>query len=307
MSTSSESRVFIRARIAEPSWQVFPFSSEGADSADIRAVEIPELIRRKPAFLDFSEQKAAPFRVALSVSKVFGVNSPVLVAVDETGGIFLVGCPDESGPDAYRTVVADILAVSTRFWRMSYEQFSQIFYDSEGAALEELMMLRSQADWDFDRFRPAVAANLEKGKFPILIVTARPAGEVRQVLEYLKGMNLMVIMVSYSLWVRGGLLVVEPKAHSRAEVGGTSESAVKYTFPVPSGAPKKEPPVTVPLVDVEPQPSLKKEDEVEIPVQSMPAGALPTEPAKNVAKPPGPGTKPGVMAGKRPPPKPKER
>lgn len=298
-------RVFIRARAPEPGWQVFPFYFSGGGSADLKVVEIPELIRRKPEFLNFGERTAAPFRVAVPVSKVFGVNSPVLVAVDEAGGVFIVGCPDESEPDAYRTVAADILAVSTHFWRMNYEQFSQIFTDGEGVPLEELMLLRSRADWDFDQFQPAVAANLEKGRFPILIVTARPAGEVQQVLEYLKGMNLTVMMVSYSLWVRGGLLVVEPKTHSRSEVGDSSGVAGKSTISVPAGTLRKELPVAEPPVDVIPPRVGEVEKMVESPEQSLPSGALPTEPAKRVAKPPGPGTKPGVMAGKRPPPKPK--
>lgn len=303
--TPSGVRVFIRARTPEPEWQVFPFSFGGGGSADLKAVEIPELIRRKPEFLNFGERTAAPFRVAVWVSKVFGVNSPVLVAVDEAGGVFLVGCPDESRPDAYRTVVADILTVSTRFWRMSYEQFSQIFTVGEDASLEELMLLRSRADWDFEQFQPVVMANLEKGRFPVLIVTAHPAGEVQQVLEYLRGMNLTVMMVSYSLLVRGGLLVVEPKTPSRPEVGDSSGGAGKSTISVSTGILGKEPPVAEPPGDITPSQVGEVEKVVESPAQSVPAGALPTEPAKKVAKPPGPGTKPGVMAGKRPPPKPK--
>jgi len=304
--TPRGTRVFIRARAAEPGWQVFPFAQDAPDSADIKIVEVAELIRRKPEFLNFAERSAAPFRVAAPVSKSFGVSSPILVAVDEMGGVFLVGCPDESGPNAYQTVVADVLAASTRLWRMSYEQFSQFFAEVEGASLEELMLLRSRADWDFDQFEPTVAANLEKGRFPILIVTAHPTGEVRQVLDYLKGMNLVVAVVSYSIWVRGGILVVEPVSPSRTALGVLSTPA---TFALPSTPPRQEPPVVQRPVEAELPPVVEEEEEEkreEEPTRSIPAGALPTEPAKNVAKPPGPGTKPGVMAGKRPPPKPKE-
>ncbi|NPV14872.1 hypothetical protein HPY86_08090 [candidate division WOR-3 bacterium] len=297
-----EARVFIRARAPEPVWQVFPFSQAAPDSSDIKAVEVAELVRRKPDFLNFAEPSAAPFRVAVPVTKNFGVGSPILVAVDEAGGVFLVGCPDESSPDAYRTVVADILAASTRLWRMSYEQFSQIFTEVEGATLEELMLLRSRADWDFEQFEPIVAANLEKGRFPILIVTAHPGGEVRQVLEYLKGMNLVVVLVSYSLWVRGGILVVEPVSPSRTLLGVPS---APVGFAPPPSPPREEPPVVQQPVEVESPPVIEEEEGEKEPIRSIPAGALPTEPAKSVAKPPGPGTKPGVMAGKRPPPKPK--
>lgn len=219
------------------------------------------------------------------------------------GAFFLVRCPDESGPNAYRTVVADVLAASTRLWRLSYEQFSQIFTEVEGASLEELMLLRSRADWDFDQFEPTVAANLEKGRFPILIVTAHPTGDVRQVLDYLKGMNLVVAVVSYSIWVRGGILVVEPVSPSQTTLGVLSAPA---TFAPPPTLPRQEPPVVQQPVEAELPPVVEEEKREEEPTRSIPAGALPTEPAKTVAKPPGPGTKPGVMAGKRPPPKPKQ-
>ncbi len=185
-------------------------------------------------------------------------------------------------------------------------QFSQIFAEVEGASLEELMLLRSRADWDFDQFEPTVAANLEKGRFPILIVTAHPTGEVRQVLDYLKGMNLVVAVVSYSIWVRGGILVVEPVSHPEPRLVFYQRPQLLPCLQLPPDKSRRLfhdrlrselPPV------VEEEEEEKREEE---PTRSIPAGALPTEPAKNVAKPPGPGTKPGVMAGKRPPPKPKE-
>lgn len=295
--TSTGERVFIRVLAPEPVWQVFPFPGGVPEKADIKRIGITELVRSKPEFLNFAEPDAVPFRAVVSLSKVFGVRSPILAAVDESGGVFLVGCPDESETGAYTTLVADLLTTGTRLWRMSYEQFSGIFTEVEGVSLEELMLLRSRADWEFEQFQPVIEANLENGKFPILIVTAHPEGEIRQVLDYLNGMNLTVAVVSYSMWISGGILVVEP-----ARVAAPKSAASQMNVPPPVAYPQEQ---KVPVVEDEPAPAVTQPVEPP-PARSLPAGALPTEPAKKVAKPPGPGTKPGVMAGKRPPPKPRE-
>jgi hypothetical protein len=297
------SRVFIRVTAEQPKWQLFPPTVQTGDAKI--GIDVAALVHQRPNFLNLAEVETSPFRVALPLSEIVGVRSPVLVAVQESGGLFVVGCPDESGPDAYTTLVADILAASTRLWRMSYEQFSALFARSEGAALEELMLERSSADWDFDQFQPAVSASLERGRFPILIVTAEPGGEVRQVLDYLNGMNLTAAPVSYSVWSSGGIVVIEPVPAAGVAAPGPVKAAV--TSPpgftpvteVTLGSVTEPPPVQTP---VETPPA---ERPVEPPATRIGAGAVPTEPAKNVAKPPSPGTKPGVMSGKRPPPKPK--
>lgn len=265
-------------------------------------LDVAELVHQRPDFLNLADPGASPFRATLPLSKIAGVRSPVLMAVQESGGLFIVGCPDESGTDAYTTLVADILAASTKMWRMSYEQFSTLFAQSEGATLEELMLDRSSGDWDFDQFHPAVSVNLERGRFPILIVTAQPEGEVKQVLDYLNGMNLTAGLVVYSVWFSGGIVVIEPMPSAGRFSSGSA--------PVPPSNRVTTAPTEV-TIGGEPYPPPQfKEQESDEEKKAQPstrfgAGAVPTEPAKKTPKPPSPGTKPGVMSGKRPPPKPK--
>lgn len=300
--TPQADRFFVRVTAEQPVWQLFPPTVEQAETKI--GLDIAELVHQRPDFLNLAEAEGAPFRVALPLSKLVGVRSPVLIAVQESGGLFVVGCPDESGPDAYTTLVADILAASTKMWRMSYEQFSNLFVDSEGALLEELMLERSSADWDFDQFQPVISANLERGRFPILIVTAKPGGEVRQVLDYLNGMNLIAVPVSYSVWSSGGIVVIEPVP----AVGVEGAVLGKRSAGPSSYEPVAQKPVveTMELPRFEPiEPAAPVEPPETKPAAQFGAGAVPTEPAKKFAKPPSPGTKPGVMSGKRPPPKPK--
>ncbi len=290
------SRFYVRVTGSQPVWQFFP---RAVKPSEVKiGPGIAELVHQYPNFLNLADAGMVPFRVVLPLAEIADVRSPVFLAVQESGGLYIIGCPDESGPGAYTTMVADILAASTRMWRMSYEQFSRLFAETEGVELEELMLARSSADWDFEQFQAAVSANLEKGRFPILIVTAEPEGEVRQVLDYLKGMNLNARLVSYSAWAGGGIVVLEPvQAETAVEAEPVrSQPAGVYWAPVePPPAPAAPPPAA------EPPPS---EPTVE-PSARIGAGAVPTEPAKKIAKPPSPGTKPGVMSGKRPPPKPR--
>ncbi|MGQ9708460.1 MAG: hypothetical protein ACUVUR_06250 [bacterium] len=293
-------RFFVRVKTQQPVWQFFPpFDKRHKGFLEV-GLDVAELICRHPDFLNFDDRNTPPFRVALPFAKQTGMRSRVLVAVNEGGGIFIVGCPDEAKPDAYTTIIADILALGTKLWRMSYEQFSELFVETEGGLLEELMLERSRANWDFDRFRPAVVSALERGRFPIIIVTADPTGNVQQVVAYLSGMNLTVLMVGYSVWSSGGIIIIEP-----LPVKGSSatKSEATTTFEAPSSSTE----AGLKPQNVEQRLAERVEEQVlkERPVRDVPLGSLPTEPAKKVAKPVGPGTKPGVMSGKRPPPKPR--
>lgn len=311
LTSKRAGRFFVRALSEQPRWQVFPGGSGHTQASGV-GLDVADLVYRCPHFLNFADNHP-PFRVALPLSQLVGARSPILVAVDETGGVFIVGCPDETTSEAYTTLVVDILGASTKLWRMGYERFSELFVKTAGSSLEELMLLRSRADWDFDQFLPVVEANLERGRFPILVVTANPEGEVRQVISYLNGMNLMAQVVGYSAWEKGGILVVEPMPGKGFVSTSISMPKAAPAFTVPSlTTPRPEPGVeksAKPVVETsagEEEVEAKEEVNEESDSFRTPLGALPTEPAKKVAKPPGPGTKPGVMAGKRPPPKPKE-
>ncbi len=299
-------RFYIRAVTEQTVWQVFP---TGKRSIDKRGVELPLLLERWPDFLNLFGNGRSPFRIVVPVARYFKLNSPVLIGVQESGEISIVGCPEEESGSAYTMLVADILALGARLWRMSYEQFSSMISELVGGSLEELMLERSSATWDFEVFQPVVTTNLRQGRFPVLIVADNPQGEVEEIIRYLKERNISAGLITYSLWKSDGIMIIEPVASVLTELKPVSPvSAVpppsQTSQPVVEDSKAKvweEERVTAPAVQVEEPVNLSPPQ----PEVDIPAGALPTEPAKKVAKPPSPGTKPGVMAGKRPPPKPK--
>ena len=294
---------FIRAQAVQPAW--IPFFPKQSDAA----VNVAAIILQAPEFLRRAGE--APVCAALSLSKSCGAKGEVLAAVDEVGRVLIVGCPDESAPEPYGSLVADILAASGRLWRMSYEQFSALFQESLGQSLEELVMLRAHSDWDFDVFQPAVAASLAQGRFPVLVVTKMPQGPIQDILAYLATMNLVARLVPVLVYEAAGVQVVEfePAVASKVVTPPISQLGWETSA---APAPPPEKPV-VPERPGTPSEPLKPDTlngGATVPAAEpspIPSGALPTEPAKYVAKPPGPGTKPGVMAGKRPPPKPEQK
>ncbi|MEO0085810.1 MAG: hypothetical protein ABIK37_04185 [candidate division WOR-3 bacterium] len=292
----AEPRAFIRAKTATAGWQPF------LPQPDAAPPKVADVFTTIPDFLTIEGPGTAPLRAVIPVAKLCGCASEVMVAVDESGRIYIVSCPDETTAEPYGTVVADVLAASGRLWRMSYDDFSALFKEPLGASLEEYVMPRARADWDYDVFQPAVAACLEKGRFPVVLITARPEGRITEIVGYFHGMNLEAQLAPYSFYDLNGVQVLEP---ARAGFAAAPAPAAATFRPEPFrpgqlgqraeavfGAAPAGPSRSVPASEPE------SENRPE-----TPAGAQPTEPAKRVARLPGPGTKPGVMAGKRPPPK----
>lgn len=289
---------FVRARQPQPKWQPFLFRPGAA------AGDLAELVVRVPEFLNPADDSSARFHAAVSVANLCSASGEVLAAVDESGRVAVVGCPDESRPEPYATLLADILAASGRLWRMGYDAFSDLFQATSGKWLEELVMPRARPDWDFERFRSAVEQSLEQGRFPTLIVTTKPTGPVRDTIGYLLQMNLQVQTAVAMFDERGGIEVAAPVPTSATRTDSTPSSSpgpLGQSYTQTLGEPARSQTTPAPAPNPERLSSdLTPEEPPSKP--SMPAGATPTEPARRVAKPPGPGTKPGVMSGRRPPP-----
>lgn len=286
--------LFIRAEAATAGWQ--PFLPQ-PDSTPPRIADVFSTI---PDFLTIEGPGSAPLRAIISIAKLCGCVSEVMVAVSELGRIYIVSCPDETAADPYSTVVADVLAASGRLWRMPYDDFSALFKEPLGMSLEEYVMPRARVDWDFEVFQPAVAACLEKGRFPVVLVTAKPEGRVKEIASYFQGMNLEAQLAPYAFHTSGGVHVLEP---ARAGLAATPTPAA-FEFRSEPARPGQLGPRAEAVFGVAPESPSKPVTASEPEKRpEMPAGAQPTEPAKRVARLPGPGTKPGVMAGKRPPPK----
>lgn len=298
---------FVRAQAVQPVWQ--PFLLKSGTSTGLA-----ELILSAPEFLNYWCEANVRFCAAVSITVLCGAKSEILAAVDETGRVFILACPDESKPEPYSSVVADVLAAAGRLWRMSYSACDDLFRKAHGRSLDEMALLRAGPSWDFDTFKTAVENSLGLGRFPTLVFTSRPAGPVNDTLTYLTGMNVEARAAGVVIEERGGIQVAAPLSTGTTTytwaiptatgagkqpgepVRPSPAAAVKTVATVipeaPQGGPEeRERPAVSPS---EPEPARRQE---------IPLGAMPTQAAKHVAKPPGPGTKPGVMAGRRPPPK----
>ncbi|MBM3314840.1 hypothetical protein FJY71_03225, partial [candidate division WOR-3 bacterium] len=230
---------FVRARQAQPAWQPFLLAT-GAPASAV------ELVLAAPEFLNLTDQPAVSFCAAAPVAGSTGAASRILVAVDEAGRVFLVACPDETEKEPYANLAADVLAAGGRLWRMGYDAFDGLFRQAGGARLDEVVLLRARPTWDFDAFRPAVERSLEQGRFPTLVLTARPSGQVRDTLEYLAGMNVEARAAGVLFEERAGIQVALPLPASGFKAAGVSPPARPVASPSTGhaemiGAPAPEP------------------------------------------------------------------
>lgn len=299
---------FIRAGVSQPVWQPFLLKSG-------TLTDLAELILSVPDFLDYWCEPNVRFCAAVSITELCGAKSEILAAVDDRGRVFILACPDESKPEPYASVVADVLAAAGRLWRMSYSACDELFKKVHGRALGDMAMLRSGPWWDYDVFNAAVENSLSLGRFPTLVFTSRPSGPVADTLTYLAGMNVEARAAGVVIEEQGGIQVAAPLLIGTTRYTWTAPAATGTGKPAESVGPG---PAVSPAAKVSREVPPGRIDESEEPAafpsepeparrQDIPLGAMPTQAAKHVAKPPGPGTKPGVMAGRRPPPRKEDR
>ncbi|MEO0073791.1 MAG: hypothetical protein ABIK43_03935 [candidate division WOR-3 bacterium] len=306
MADGTREWFFVRARAAQPVWQ--PFLQKSGTSTGLA-----ELIVTVPEFLNYWCEANVRFCAAVSITEFCGAKSEILAAVDDTGRVFILACPDETRSESYSTVVADVLAAAGRLWRMSYSACEELFRKVHGQSLAEMALLRAGPAWDFDLFKVAVENSLSLGRFPTLVFTSRPAGPVGDTLAYLTGMNVEARAAGVVIEEKGGIQVAAPLSFGATGYTWAALSTPGTVRPQPESTGAVSAGRGVTPVSTEQDAgrlsSERKDTAVEapetgpVPKQEIPMGAMPTTPAKHVAKPPGPGTKPGVMSGRRPPPK----
>lgn len=204
---------------------------------------------------------------------------PVLIAVSDTGGIALVGCAGRSDVEAARDMVADILTATGSLWHLPYERFAAAFGPSLGRSLEDYLGSRAE-NWSAEDFRQAVERSLGLGRFPVLLVGQEPGVFGPEVVGFLRSMQLEVVMLEFRTYRSGEIEIVLPV---EADVGAArSADAVKEAKASPAARPTE----TRPRLDA-----------------ALSAATGPGEKPTRFQSPwPKVGTKPGVMAGKRPPP-----
>lgn len=277
------SEVFlVRSRGGPTGWQVLaPVHADIQVDARVLILGAPELLG--PA-------GRAPFRAAMAAPAALDQPGRVLVAVEETGAVAIAACLDGNGTEAHQHLVADILWAEAMLWRRSYDDFSADFRNNVGTALEQLVGDKAGPGWSLERFRSEVRTNLGRGRFPVILIAAGSVPAPPDVADYLRSFFLAVTTLSLGAYRSGGIELVMP---NRGESRDTETAR-------PAETPR---PVPEPVRPAESRPTPARPQEAKAPTQPPPA---PKEQEEEPASAENPwarlGTKPGVMAGKRPPP-----
>ncbi len=172
-------------------------------------IDLVELTVQSPEFLGMVEPSGPMPRAAVVVPQP--VSGRVLVAVDERGGVQLVGCPDMRLEGNAAGVISDILAANGRLWHQKYPAFAALFDEALGMALADWVSSRVGPSFSAAAFRSGVEDCLNKGRFPIVLVVPEFDNAAREMLSYLRNMNLDVRPLGFELYRGDGVEVVRPR------------------------------------------------------------------------------------------------
>ncbi len=157
----------------------------------------------------------APCQAAVVLSE--RGDARVVAAVDEFGGITLVGCPGKLNRDALTTVVQELIVFTGRLWRMPSEEFSSVFEKRLGQSLGEYFSNRAAIGWSENGFRSGLSRSLERGRFPVALLLSDSNQEVVEAVAHLQSHNLEVKSLGVELYESSGVEIVMPRVLDVAE------------------------------------------------------------------------------------------
>ena len=156
-----------------------------------------------------------------------------LVGVGSTGSITICECKKEDNAEIRRTVVGQLFAYAAAIWRMSYEEFDDIWQaktrpsmtaDADWEARQRPPLAESvQAaaaerglPFDPERFRSTVSENLRAGRFTLLLAVDEITPELKQIVEYLSvhmtsGVDVIALTLGY--FSHGDVEVLVPRSY----------------------------------------------------------------------------------------------
>lgn len=125
-----------------------------------------------------------------------------VIGVDQNGLVTIIECKLDRNPEVKRKVIGQVLGYAAFLWGMSYEQFesdvARKYFDSERChrcdlqevalddAVEKFRNEQSLGgEWEKEYFRGQLEANLQNGRFRLIIVVDKVNDELRRTVEYL--------------------------------------------------------------------------------------------------------------------------
>ena len=151
----------------------------------------------------------APCQAAVVLSE--RGDARVVAALDEAGGITLVGCPAQLTRGALTTVVQELLVFTGRLWRMPPEEFSTVFEKRLGRGLGDYFSSRCDIGWSESGFRSGIGQSLERGRFPVVLLLTGANQDVVEAVAHLKSHNLAVKSLAVELYESSGVEIVVPR------------------------------------------------------------------------------------------------
>lgn len=153
-----------------------------------------------------------------------------VIGVDPDGLITIIECKLDRNPDVKRTVIGQVLGYGAYFWGMDFEQFeaevARKYFDSaachradlQGVPLADAMdrFRQEQAlgdEWDEAAFRAQLEANLNNGRFRLVIVVDKVNNELRRTVEYLNactGPNFDILCAELRYFATEGAKLLVP-------------------------------------------------------------------------------------------------
>lgn len=285
------------------------------------SVDAISLVLEAPEFLSGQGFPDSAVRVAVPLAFPAQRTDRLLLAVDESGGIMLAGFPDPADRGSATAIAGDLVAVTGRLWRQPTPEFLKMVEEPLGRPLATAIAGRTRHDWSGETLLSGVAASLEAGRFPVVLVAAESNAGAREAVAFLAGMNIPVRLIDVAVFTSDGTEVAMPKLiveANRASAQAPRPAAAPAAQPVvrPTASPDVRRPEAATAQPGTFRPaSPAAQPSVARPTPQQPSrdrgSAAPAAPAAEPIRPaphpggavPGPGSKPGVMAGKRPPPK----
>lgn len=161
----------------------------------------------------------------------------LVAALDEAGGITLVGCPAQLTRAALTAVAQEVLVFTGRLWRMPSEEFSTMFEQRLGQSLGDYFSSRVEIGWSESGFHSGLAQCLERGRFPVVLLLTGANQDVIEAVAHLKSHNLEVKPLGVELYESAGVEIVVPRVLSVAAPGPDEDT--EPSKPVPRSTPTR--------------------------------------------------------------------
>lgn len=196
-------------------------------------IDLAALVCGAPEFLGM-DSGVVQCRAAVLLSE--RGESRLVAAVDEAGGISLVGCPAQLTRGALTTVAQELLMFTGRLWRMPPEEFSSVLEKKLGQSLIDYFSGRAAIGWSENGFRTGLAQSLERGRFPIVLLLAEANRDVAEIVAHLRSHNIEVKSLGVALYESQGVEIVMPKVLAVGEpsLHEEREAAEMVSRPTPS-------------------------------------------------------------------------